>query len=240
MFGHEGRSLIECLSNPNKTIIFAAMERNDSYRHKGMRMRLVEELRRKKITDSRVLEAIGKVPRHLFLESSFIKFAYQDKAFPIGAGQTISQPYTVALQSQLLEVEAGDKILEVGTGSGYQAAVLLEMGVKLFSIERQGELYQRSTRLLRTLGYQGRFYLGDGYEGLPAQAPFDKVIITAGAPIIPRNLLMQLKIGGIMIIPLGNSEQVLMRIIRISDDEFEQEEIEECAFVPMLNGIVKD
>ncbi len=240
MFGHEGRSLIGCLSNPNKTIIFAAMERNDSYRHKGMRMRLVEELRRKKITDSRVLEAIGKVPRHLFLESSFIKFAYQDKAFPIGAGQTISQPYTVALQSQLLEVEAGDKILEVGTGSGYQAAVLLEMGVKLFSIERQGELYQRSTRLLRTLGYQGRFYLGDGYEGLPAQAPFDKVIITAGAPIIPRNLLMQLKIGGIMIIPLGNSEQVLMRIIRISDDEFEQEEIEECAFVPMLNGIVKD
>ncbi|MBR8535985.1 protein-L-isoaspartate(D-aspartate) O-methyltransferase [Carboxylicivirga sediminis] len=214
------------------------MMRKDSFRHIGMRTRLVEELRRKRITDERVLEAIGRVPRHLFLESSFIKFAYQDKAFPIGAGQTISQPYTVALQSQLLEVKAGEKILEVGTGSGYQAAVLIEMGVKLFSIERQGELYQRSVRLLRELGYQGRFYLGDGYEGLAAQAPFDKIIITAGAPVIPRNLLMQLKVGGMMVIPFGDKKQVLMRIIRINEDEFEQEEIEECAFVPMLNGVV--
>jgi protein-L-isoaspartate(D-aspartate) O-methyltransferase len=206
----------------------------------GMRKRLVQELRIKNITDVRVLNAIGKVPRHLFLESSFIKFAYQDKAFPIGAGQTISQPYTVAIQSQLLEVNEGEKILEVGTGSGYQAAVLLEMGVKLFSIERQGELYQRSTRLLRELGYQGRFFLGDGYEGIPAQAPFDKIIVTAGAPVIPRNLLVQLRIGGIMVIPLGDQKQVLTRIIRIDEDEFEQEQIEECAFVPMLNGIVKD
>jgi protein-L-isoaspartate(D-aspartate) O-methyltransferase len=206
----------------------------------GMRKRLVQELRLKNITDVRVLNAIGKVPRHLFLESSFIKFAYQDKAFPIGAGQTISQPYTVAIQSQLLEVNEGEKILEVGTGSGYQAAVLLEMGVKLFSIERQGELYQRSTRLLRELGYQGRFFLGDGYEGIPAQAPFDKIIVTAGAPVIPRNLLVQLRIGGIMVIPLGDQKQVLTRIIRIDEDEFEQEQIEECAFVPMLNGIVKD
>lgn len=203
-----------------------------------MRNRLVQELRQKGIVDERVLEAIGKVPRHLFLESSFIKFAYQDKAFPIGAGQTISQPYTVALQSQLLQTKAGEKVLEVGTGSGYQAAVLIEMGVKLFSIERQTELYKRSTRLLREFGYVGRFYLGDGYEGLPAQAPFDKIIITAGAPVIPRNLLMQLKIGGIMIIPFGDKKQVLMRIVRINEDEFEQEEIEECAFVPMLNGIV--
>ncbi len=214
------------------------MERNDTFRHKGMRNRLVQELRQKGIVDERVLEAIGKVPRHLFLESSFIKFAYQDKAFPIGAGQTISQPYTVALQSQLLQTKAGEKVLEVGTGSGYQAAVLIEMGVKLFSIERQTELYKRSTRLLREFGYVGRFYLGDGYEGLPAQAPFDKIIITAGAPVIPRNLLMQLKIGGIMIIPFGDKKQVLMRIVRINEDEFEQEEIEECAFVPMLNGIV--
>ncbi len=214
------------------------MERNDTFRHKGMRNRLVQELRQKGIVDERVLEAIGKVPRHLFLESSFIKFAYQDKAFPIGAGQTISQPYTVALQSQLLQTKAGEKVLEVGTGSGYQAAVLIEMGVKLFSIERQSELYKRSTRLLREFGYVGRFYLGDGYEGLPAQAPFDKIIITAGAPVIPRNLLMQLKIGGIMIIPFGDKKQVLMRIVRINEDEFEQEEIEECAFVPMLNGIV--
>lgn len=203
-----------------------------------MRNRLVLELKQKGISNAAVLEAIGKVPRHLFLESSFIKFAYQDKAFPIGAGQTISQPYTVALQSQLLKAEVGERVLEVGTGSGYQAAVLIEMGVKLFSIERQSELYLRSTRLLRELGYQGRFYLGDGYEGLPAQAPFDKIIITAGAPIIPRNLLMQLKVGGIMVIPFGDKKQVLMRITRITEDEFEQEEIEECAFVPMLNGIV--
>ncbi|MCG8580510.1 MAG: protein-L-isoaspartate(D-aspartate) O-methyltransferase [Bacteroidales bacterium] len=214
------------------------MQQKDSFRHKGLRNRLVQELMQKRIVDKHVLEAIGKVPRHLFLESSFINFAYQDKAFPIGAGQTISQPYTVALQSQLLEVEPGEKILEVGTGSGYQAAVLIEMGVKLFSIERQSELYQRSTRLLRELGYQGRFFLGDGYEGIEAQAPFDKIIVTAGAPVIPRMLLTQLKIGGIMVIPLGDNKQVLTRITRLDEDEFEQEQIEECAFVPMLNGIV--
>ncbi|WP_430813184.1 protein-L-isoaspartate(D-aspartate) O-methyltransferase [Carboxylicivirga sp. RSCT41] len=214
------------------------MQQKDSFRHKGLRNRLVQELMQKRIVDRHVLEAIGKVPRHLFLESSFINFAYQDKAFPIGAGQTISQPYTVALQSQLLEVEPGEKVLEVGTGSGYQAAVLIEMGVKLFSIERQSELYQRSTRLLRELGYQGRFFLGDGYEGLEAQAPFDKIIVTAGAPFIPRKLLTQIKIGGIMVIPLGDKKQVLTRITRLDDDEFEQEQIEECAFVPMLNGIV--
>ena len=214
------------------------MQQKDSFRHKGLRNRLVQELMQKRIVDKHVLEAIGKVPRHLFLESSFINFAYQDKAFPIGAGQTISQPYTVALQSQLLEAEPGEKILEVGTGSGYQAAVLIEMGVKLFSIERQSELYQRSTRLLRELGYQGRFFLGDGYEGIEAQAPFDKIIVTAGAPVIPRMLLTQLKIGGIMVIPLGDNKQVLTRITRLDEDEFEQEQIEECAFVPMLNGIV--
>lgn len=214
------------------------MELNDSFRHKGMRNRLVQELKGKQITDPNVLKAIGNIPRHLFLESSFIKFAYQDKAFPIGAGQTISQPYTVALQSQLLELNGSEKVLEVGTGSGYQAAVLIEMGVKLFSIERQSELYHRSTRLLRELGYQGRFFLGDGYEGLPAQAPFDRIIVTAGAPVIPRNLLVQLKIGGILVIPLGEKKQVLTRIVRLEEDEFEQQQIEECAFVPMLNGIV--
>jgi len=216
------------------------MEQKDSFRHKGMRNRLVQELVRKRITDQVVLQAIGNIPRHLFLESGFVNFAYQDKAFPIAAGQTISQPYTVALQSQLLEIEAGDKVLEVGTGSGYQAAVLIEMGVKLFSIERQRDLYQRSTRLLRELGYQGRFFLGDGYEGLPSQAPFDKVIVTAGAPFIPKQLLLQLRIGGIMIIPLGDKKQVLTRIIRIDEDEFEQQEIEECAFVPMLKGVVNN
>lgn len=213
------------------------MEERDSFRHKGMRNRLVQELMQKNITDKEVLRAIGNIPRHLFLESGFVKFAYQDKAFPIAAGQTISQPYIVALQSQLLEINKGEKVLEVGTGSGYQASVLIEMGVKLFSIERQRELYQRSTRLLRELGYQGRFFLGDGYEGLPSHAPFDKVIVTAGAPIIPRELLLQLKVGGIMVIPLGDKQQVLTKITRVDEDEFEQEEIVRCAFVPMLNGI---
>lgn len=215
------------------------MEQIDSYRHKGMRNRLVKELIAKEISDKEVLRAIGNIPRHLFLESSFVKFAYQDKAFPIGAGQTISQPYTVALQSQLLNVRPGDKVLEVGTGSGYQAAVLIEMGAMLFSIERQRELYTRSMALLRKLGYTGRFFLGDGYEGLPSHAPFDKIIITAGAPAIPEKLLLQLKVGGSMVIPLGDKKQVLHRIIRLDNDEFEQEQIGECAFVPMLKGVVK-
>jgi len=215
------------------------MEQIDSFRHRGMRTRLVQELAGKGISDANVLKAIGKIPRHLFLESSFVNLAYQDKAFPIAAGQTISQPYTVALQSQLLEVNAGDRILEVGTGSGYQAAVLIEMGVKLFSIERQRELYHRSTRLLSELGYLARFFLGDGYKGLPTFAPFDKIIVTAGAPFIPRDLLTQLKVGGMMIIPLGDAKQVMMKITRLSEDDFEQQQMGECAFVPMLKGIVK-
>ncbi len=214
------------------------MEMMDSFRHKGMRQRLVQELIRKNITDNEVLAAIGQVPRHLFLESSFVSFAYQDKAFPIAAGQTISQPYTVALQSQLLNVKAGDKILEVGTGSGYQAAVLIKMGAKLFSIERQKELYVRSTKLLKQIGYQGRFFLGDGYEGLPSFAPFDKIIVTAGAPFLPEKLLLQLKIGGVMVIPVGDKKQLMMRITRLGIDDFEQEQIGECAFVPMLKGTV--
>jgi len=214
------------------------MEMMDSFRHKGMRQRLVQELIRKKITDNEVLKAIGKVPRHLFLESSFISFAYQDKAFPIAAGQTISQPYTVALQSQLLNIKQGDKVLEVGTGSGYQAAVLIEMGARLFSIERQKELYLRSTKLLKQMSYSGRFFLGDGYEGLPAFAPFDRVIITAGAPYIPKTLLLQMKVGGVMVIPVGDKQQVMQRITRLGEDEFEQEQVGECAFVPMLKGTV--
>nr|WP_319399342.1 protein-L-isoaspartate(D-aspartate) O-methyltransferase [uncultured Carboxylicivirga sp.] len=214
------------------------MEMLDSFRHKGMRQRLVQELIRKNITDRNVLEAIGMVPRHLFLESSFVSFAYQDKAFPIAAGQTISQPYTVALQSQLLNITPGEKVLEVGTGSGYQAAVLIQMGVSLYSIERQKELYTRSTKLLKQMGYSGRFFLGDGYEGLPSFAPFDKVIITAGAPFIPDKLLLQMKIGGVMVIPIGDQKQMMTRITRLGEDDFEQEQIGECAFVPMLKGTV--
>lgn len=212
---------------------------NDTLRHKGLRNRLVKDLKTKGIKDSNVLKAIGAIPRHLFLDSSFINFAYQDKAFPIGAGQTISQPHTVALQTQLLKIAEGEKILEVGTGSGYQAAVLIEMGVKLFSIERQAELFQRTTRLMRQLGYQARFYLGDGYQGLPTQAPFDKIIITAGAPFIPKDLLVQLKIGGFMIIPLGDKEQIMTKITRLDQDDFEKQQFGTCAFVPMLEGIAK-
>ncbi|MBS2098948.1 protein-L-isoaspartate(D-aspartate) O-methyltransferase [Carboxylicivirga linearis] len=214
------------------------MEMMDSFRHKGMRQRLVQELIGKGIKDKHVLEAIGKVPRHLFLDSSFVSFAYQDKAFPIAAGQTISQPYTVGLQSQLLNVKQGDLILEVGTGSGYQAAVLIQMGVKLFSIERQKELYVRSNNLLKQIGYRGRFFLGDGYEGLPSFAPFDKIIVTAGAPFIPEKLLLQMKIGGIMVIPVGDKQQTMMRIKRLTEDDFEQEQVGQCAFVPMLKGTV--
>ena len=220
-------------------VILPGMTVHDTYRHKGLRSRLVQNLKQKGITDQAVLNAIGKVPRHLFIESGFVNFAYRDKAFPIGAGQTISQPYTVAFQSQLLELEPGEKVLEIGTGSGYQAAVLIEMGADLYSIERQSELYKKTTRLLKNMGYDAGFFLGDGYKGLPAFAPFDKVLITAGAPSIPKDLLLQIKPGGWLIIPLGEKEQVMTKIVRISDDEFEQTEYGKCAFVPMLEGIVK-
>lgn len=215
------------------------MTAQDTYRHKGLRLRLVQELQQKGINDSNVLNAIGKVPRHLFIESGFVNFAYQDKAFPIGAGQTISQPYTVAFQSQLLELKPGEKVLEIGTGSGYQAAVLIEMGADLYSIERQSELYNKTTNLLKSMGYDANFFLGDGYKGLPAFASFDKILITAGAPFIPKDLLLQLKTGGSLIIPLGEKEQVMTKIVRIDDTEFEQTEYGKCAFVPMLEGVVR-
>lgn len=211
----------------------------DSFRHKGLRMRLVDELRQKGITNDFVLAAIGNVPRHLFMESSFVKFAYQDMAFPIEAGQTISQPYTVAFQTELLEVKAGDIVLEVGTGSGFQAAVLMEMGVTLYSIERQRELFRKSVPFLQSLGYRGQFFYGDGYVGLPNFAPFDRIIVTAGAPFVPHDLLLQLKIGGIMVIPIGQVQQNMFKIVRLSDDEFEQQDLGRCAFVPMLEGVNK-
>jgi len=209
----------------------------DSYRHKGLRKKLVEGIRDKGISDIRILDAINKIPRHFFMDSSFIEFAYRDQAFPIGAGQTISQPYTVAFQTQLLDVQKHDKILEVGTGSGYQCAVLLELGAKVYTIERQRELYLKSRALLSEMGYKPYFFYGDGYLGQPNYAPFDKILITAGAPEIPKELLNQLKTGGRMVVPVGDSRgQVMMAIDRISENEFKESEHGYFSFVPMLKG----
>lgn len=208
----------------------------DSFRHKGLRKKLVEELKSKGIADTAVLEAIGTIPRHLFFESSFLEFAYQDNAFPIGAGQTISQPYTVAVQSSLLDIQKGDKVLEIGTGSGYQAAVLYQMGAKVFSIERQRELYLKTKTLMSELGYRIKMFYGDGYLGLPAYAPFNKIIITCGAPFVPEKLLEQLKPGGIMVIPLGENTQTMTTFQKTSDTEFIRKEHGEFRFVPMLGN----
>lgn len=207
----------------------------DTYRHQGLRRKLVETVKSKGITDERVLDAIGKIPRHLFLDSSFTEIAYQDKPFPIGLGQTISQPYTVAFQTELLEVNVGEKILEIGTGSGYQACVLFEMGAKVFSIERHRELHRKSKVLLNKLGYNPKLFYGDGYKGLPTFAPFDKILVTAGAPEIPEELLKQLKVDGFMVIPVGKGgSQVMLRLKKISESEFEKEEFGHFRFVPLL------
>ena len=197
----------------------------DTNKHQGLRNQLAKQLQEKGITDENVLNAIKKIPRHLFLNSSFEDFAYQDKAFPIGAGQTISQPYTVAFQTELLQLKEGDKVLEIGTGSGYQTAVLIELKVKVYSIERQQELFRKTKLFLPKIGYNAKsLVFGDGYKGLPEHAPFDKIIITAGAPTIPKTLLGQLKIGGRMVIPVGEDVQTMTVIIRKSDTEFEKEE----------------
>lgn len=215
------------------------MTENDSLRHQGMRKKLVNGLKIKGIRDEKVLEAIGKVPRHLFMESSFLNFAYKDQAFPIGSGQTISQPYTVAFQTQLLQVEKNDKVLEVGTGSGYQAAVLLEMGARVFTIERQKELFQKTQSFLPEIGYHPACFFGDGYKGLPAFAPFDKILVTAGAPSVPETLKEQLKVGGRMVIPVGKeNRQEMMVVIRVSEEEFELEKHGGFVFVPLLKGTV--
>jgi protein-L-isoaspartate(D-aspartate) O-methyltransferase len=207
----------------------------DTAKHQGLRNKLVTLLEQKGITDKSVLEAIRKIPRHNFMESSFEDFAYQDKAFPIAAGQTISQPYTVAFQSQLLEVKKDDKILEIGTGSGYQCAVLCLMGAKVFSIERQNELFKKTSLLLPKLGIRPkRLVFGDGYKGLPEEAPFDSIIVTAGAPFIPEALLAQLKVGGRLVIPLGEKEQIMTLLIRKNETQFEKHEFGEFRFVPLL------
>ena len=209
----------------------------DSYRHKGLRKKLIDTISEKGIKDKRILEAIGKVPRHNFMDSGFIEFAYRDQAFPIGAGQTISQPYTVAFQTELLQVKKHDKILEIGTVSGYQCAILLELGAKVYTIERHRELYLKSRALLTEMGYKPYFFYGDGYLGQPKHSPFDKILITAGASEIPKELLRQLKIGGRMVVPVGGgSGQVMMTIDRIDEDEYKELEHGYFAFVPMLKG----
>ncbi len=213
----------------------------DSYKHKGLRKQLVDEIREKGITDEGVLEAINKIPRHLFLDSSFLEFAYQDKPFPIGSGQTISQPYTVAFQSQLCEVKTGDKVLEIGTGSGYQACVLEELGAKVFTIERQKKLYLKSKKFLNELGYKAKAFYGDGYKGLPAFAPFDKILITAGAPELPEALGSQLKEGGMIIIPMGRGDvQLMMRFIKEADGSLRKEDHGSFRFVPLLKELADD
>ena len=212
---------------------------NDTQKHKGLRNQLVKVLQEKGITDSNVLESIKKIPRHLFLDSGFEDFAYQDKAFPIGAGQTISQPYTVAFQTQLLEVKKGDKILEIGTGSGYQTAVLYLIGAKVYSIERQNELFKKTSVFLPKIGIRPKkLIFGDGYKGLTEEAPFDSILVTAGAKIIPNALMAQLKIGGKLVIPLGDEEQVMTMLIRKNETQFEKHEFGTFRFVPLLKNKV--
>jgi protein-L-isoaspartate(D-aspartate) O-methyltransferase len=214
---------------------------NDTYRHKGLRKKLVETIREKGIRDERILEAIEQVPRHLFMDSSFLEFAYEDKPFPIGNGQTISQPYTVAFQTELLEIKKGDKVLEIGTGSGYQACILMEMGAKVFTIERQKALYLKSKSNLKVLGYKPKLQsYGDGYNGLPPWSPFDKIIVTAGAPYIPQALIDQLKPGGILVIPVGSDTQVMKRIIKSPEGERIEEDHGLFRFVPLLNDKTMD
>ena len=209
---------------------------NDDYRHQGMRKQLVEELKRKRIADMAVLQAIATVPRHLFIDdSAFLRLAYADQAFPIACGQTISQPYTVGFQSQLLQVRKGDKVLEIGTGSGYQTAVLCALGAKVVSIERHKPLHLATRQRLERLGYRANLIYGDGYKGAPGHAPFDRIIVTCGAPDVPADLPKQLKVGGIMVIPIGTGgKQIMSTLIRVSLDSFERQEHGLFSFVPML------
>lgn len=206
----------------------------DNYKQRGLRNKLVKKLKEKGIKDEGVLAAIGKVPRHVFFDEALLGHAYQDKAFPIGEGQTISQPYTVAFQTEKLEVKPGDKVLEIGTGSGYQASVLLELGAKVYTIEYNRKLYEHTKEFLPKLGYKPYFFFGDGSKGIPAKAPFNKIIVTAGAPVIPTALTDQLAEGGILIIPVGDREKQAMIRIRKKDGKLVKEEYADFAFVPLL------
>ncbi len=212
----------------------------DDFRHKGLRKKLVDTVREKGITDEAILEGMSVVPRHFFFDPAFLEFAYEDKAFQIGEGQTISQPYTVAYQTQLLEIKKRDKVLEVGTGSGYQACILAKIGARVFSIERHKKLYERAKELIEEMHVTGiRLFYGDGFEGLPVFAPFDKILITAAVPEQPLKLLQQLVIGGFLVMPYGKgSVQHMQRIIKIDEGKYETEEYDSFKFVPMLKGKV--
>lgn len=212
----------------------------DNFRHKGMRKKLVDVVKNKGIKCDKVLDALNKVPRHFFLDLAFTNQAYSDIAFQIGAGQTISQPYTVAFQTELLNIKKRDKVLEIGTGSGYQTAVLCEMGAKVFSIERQRELYLNAKPLLDKLGYNVKLFYGDGYKGQPSYAPYDKILITCGAPFLPDALVEQLKVGGIIVIPLGKEgKQIMTRLKKLENGELEKETFGNFSFVPMLENTAK-
>lgn len=213
------------------------MEQADSFRHKGLRKKLIDSIRSKGIKDEEVLNAMDRVPRHLFMDSSFVNFSYTDKAFPIAAGQTISQPYTVAFQTELLEVKRHMKVLEIGTGSGYQTAVLLELGARVYTIERLRQLFLEAQETLGRLSYKPAFFYGDGYEGLPAFQPFDRILITAAAPEIPKLLLEQLALGGILVVPEGDRYgQRMIRVVKEGEGQYQRSEHGHFSFVPLLRG----
>ena len=207
----------------------------DNYRHKGLRKKLIKIVEGKGITDKKVLSAMDKVPRHFFFDKAFLEHAYQDKAFPIGEGQTISQPFTVAFQTQLLEIQPGDKVLEIGTGSGYQACILMELGAEVYTIEYIKKLYDQTKKFLPSMGYKPHFFLGDGTKGLPAFAPYDKILITAAAPTVPKPLIDQLKIGGILVIPVGdNYLQRMVKVIKKNENKVTKEYFDYFSFVPLV------
>jgi protein-L-isoaspartate(D-aspartate) O-methyltransferase len=211
------------------------MTLEDDYRHRGLRKKLVRIVEGKGITDQNVLHALDKVPRHYFFDNAFLEHAYQDKAFPIGEGQTISQPFTVAFQTQLLQIQKGDKVLEIGTGSGYQACILEEMGAEVYTIECIKKLFDRTKKFLPKMGYKPHFFYGDGTNGLPAFAPYDKIIITAAAPTLPKPLIDQLKVGGIMVIPVGdNNMQRMVKVTKKSENKVSKEYFDYFSFVPLV------
>ncbi len=207
----------------------------DTFKHKGLRNKMVDELRALGISDEQVLTAINNVPRHWFLDNAFLEYAYQNKAFPIGSGQTISHPYTVAYQTQLLEIKKGEKVLEVGTGCGYQTSVLVQMGAKVFSIERQQTLFVKTKQFISDANIRAKLFYGDGYQGLPVFAPYDKVIVTAGAPFVPEALIAQMVEGGRLVIPVGEGEKQIMTVIdKLKGGALKKYELDEFSFVPLL------